>query len=162
MPFANKEKRNEYRKLYRQKNIDKLRQDKADYYWNIIRPQRLALQGKEHLINETKEDKKARTKKNKKAYKKLYNQQLIEKNKAYCWKYKQDHGCCSCPENHPAALTFHHVRGKDADVHKLYDRSHQRLLREIEKCEVRCFNCHMKLHWAERQSKESLIPPDPN
>lgn len=63
--------------------------------------------------------------------------------------------CNKCGENHIACLEFHHTdpSSKDAVLANVVNNgwSKQRILKEIEKCEVLCSNCHRKLHW-ERSS----------
>lgn len=58
--------------------------------------------------------------------------------------------CKCCEENHPACLDFHHKEGfeKDEIVSELVCEgySEEKILAEIEKCEVICSNCHRKLH----------------
>jgi len=57
---------------------------------------------------------------------------------------------CKCGERHPACLDFHHhgddkvISIGDAVKHGF---SVERIMREIEKCDVMCANCHRKLHW---------------
>ena len=59
--------------------------------------------------------------------------------------YLSEHSCVDCREGDPIVLTFDHVRGE-----KLYDiatmigsgLSLETIKAEIEKCEVRCYNCH--------------------
>ena len=65
---------------------------------------------------------------------------------------------CSCGENHPACIAFHH---RDPNL-KLFeinevDKRHnlQRLKEEIAKCDPMCHNCHSKLHWVEMQVKKA-------
>lgn len=57
---------------------------------------------------------------------------------------------CPCGESHPACIQFHHVDAttKEASVSDAIRRrwSKARILREIQKCEVLCANCHIKLH----------------
>ena len=62
-------------------------------------------------------------------------------------KIKSDRGCFYCGEAHPAALDFHHRDGetKEFNVASMtYNYSLERTLREIEKCDVVCANCHRK------------------
>src|SRR5205085_2639216 len=79
------------------------------------------------------------------------------------WEYKKAHPC-ACGETDPVVLTFDH---NDSDLRE-YDVtamanacfSWQHILTEIEKCTVRCFNCHMKLtakqqHWYKWLEKQS-------
>ena len=60
-------------------------------------------------------------------------------------------GCRRCDETDPACLDFHHVDedGKEMSISRLvtHGYSRQRLLDEIEKCEILCANCHRKLHY---------------
>lgn len=60
-------------------------------------------------------------------------------------------GCMRCGESDPACLDFHHRRDveKEMNVSKLisYGHARERLLEEIEKCEILCANCHRKEHY---------------
>jgi hypothetical protein len=57
---------------------------------------------------------------------------------------------CPCGESHPACIQFHHIDAetKEVSVSDAIKRrwSKARILVEIEKCEVLCANCHIKLH----------------
>ena len=54
--------------------------------------------------------------------------------------------CVDCGNSDPEVLEFDHVRGKTAHVFQLARRgvSLTRLQQEIERCEVRCVNCHRR------------------
>ena len=55
--------------------------------------------------------------------------------------------CVDCDEKHPACLEFDHVRGeKKMAVSSLvkHGYSWKSIQAEIEKCEIRCANCHRK------------------
>ena len=63
--------------------------------------------------------------------------------------YKSTLKCKLCPENHPATLDFHHRNGdKEFEVSNgvVQGQSKERILKEIEKCDILCSNCHRKLH----------------
>jgi hypothetical protein len=85
--------------------------------------------------------------------------QLREKTKEYRQRNKmilRDHllhnPCIDCGENDPRMLDFDHVRGeKDKAVSVLARNavSMAKLHAEIDKCEVRCRNCHAKKTWEE-------------
>ena len=71
---------------------------------------------------------------------------VIEKDlREYIWNYLREHPCVDCGNPDPRVLEFDHVRGE-----KRYNVSDLRRLRfswpvilaEIEKCDVRCANCH--------------------
>jgi hypothetical protein len=79
----------------------------------------------------------------------------IERNKKIqrtkCNRYVLAHkqaNPCQCGESRPAALTFHH-RDREAKVGNVSDLasvgSYQKMVAEIEKCDVMCWNCHMIL-----------------
>ena len=51
-----------------------------------------------------------------------------------------------CNENDPIVLEFDHLRDKRMNVAKLIQGGYpeKTILLEIEKCEVRCANCHRR------------------
>lgn len=69
-------------------------------------------------------------------------------------RYKSTLSCVDCGESHSACLQFHH---KDKDeksfaISSIVGRSTysiHTILKEIEKCEVLCGNCHALRHWRE-------------
>lgn len=59
--------------------------------------------------------------------------------------YLRTHPCADCGEADPLVLEFDHVRDKDQAVSRLKSSgAPPRLMAEIDKCEVRCVNCHLK------------------
>lgn len=66
--------------------------------------------------------------------------------------------CERCAEAVTDCLQFHHVdpstKGFDISV-GVRGCSKQRILDEIAKCIVLCANCHLKLHWEERQQRKT-------
>lgn len=102
---------------------------------------------------------------------KIHNRTYYEKNKEafrdratkqqqllrqYVWEVKQRNPCKHCGESHPAALQFHHRNPaeKDIEIAKaiLHGYSLKRLQAEIDKCDIICANCHLKLHYDERNA----------
>ena len=72
---------------------------------------------------------------------------------------KMQRGCIDCGyKGHPAALEFDHVRGaKKHTISRI--KSIPEMLKEIEKCDVRCSNCHRIRTW-EFQSMKTRKNPD--
>lgn len=65
----------------------------------------------------------------------------------YVYDYLKNNGCCECKENDPACLDFDHVRGKKINIiSKMVGTgtSLPKILEEIDKCVIRCANCHRK------------------
>lgn len=70
---------------------------------------------------------------------------IREEQRDYIWKYLLLHPCVDCGETNPLVLEFDHVRGiKNANVGSLLLRgvAMNTLLEEINKCDIRCANCH--------------------
>jgi len=68
-------------------------------------------------------------------------------NLAKLLEYFADHPCVDCGETDPVVLQFDHVRGtKVKAVGTLFGegRPWELIAAEIEKCEVRCSNCHWR------------------
>jgi len=73
------------------------------------------------------------------------------RNNEYVLEYLKTHPCVDCAENDPIVLDFDHLRDKIANVAKLVDNtSLSSLKEEIDKCEVRCSNCHRRKTARER------------
>jgi len=54
-------------------------------------------------------------------------------------------GCVDCGELDPIVLHFDHVRGiKEFSIADMVTYSMKRVWKEIEKCDVRCANCHTR------------------
>ena len=70
-----------------------------------------------------------------------------EENCEYVYNYRCDHPCQDCGANDPRILTFDHVRGaKKGNISDIVNNgwSTETVKVEIEKCDVVCFNCHMR------------------
>jgi len=78
------------------------------------------------------------------------NRRFAENRRKWLVEYKKTLKCVRCEESHPATLTFHHKKS----VNKSFEIGNaislgvslQKLIVEIEKCEVLCANCHAKEH----------------
>ncbi len=63
----------------------------------------------------------------------------------YVFEYLLKHPCVDCGETNPIVLEFDHVRGKKKEAISIMLSSmvtFDRLQAEIDKCDVRCANCH--------------------
>lgn len=61
--------------------------------------------------------------------------------------YFSNHMCVDCGESDPVVLDFDHIRGeKTANISNLVNNrvKWEKILEEIDKCEVRCSNCHRR------------------
>lgn len=72
-------------------------------------------------------------------------------NKWY-YEYKSTLSCIKCGFSHPAAIDFHHRERSEKEFDPSMMRNFtnkKRFLKEIEKCDVLCSNCHRILHYNE-------------
>lgn len=90
---------------------------------------------------------------NKEKYKrkaKINNELYIKRNKDFIQNYLETHPCVDCGNNNPIVLDFDHVRDKkhgNISRMKLDSISLDMIKKEIDKCEIRCANCHrIKTH----------------
>jgi len=77
--------------------------------------------------------------------------------RAWFRELKSTKSCLRCGEATLECLQFHHrdPAEKDIEVSNMISGwSRERILEEIAKCDVLCANCHLKLHWEERQSQK--------
>ena len=73
------------------------------------------------------------------------NRKQRNANKAYVDKIKVESSCVDCGEGNPLVLDFDHVKGeKVGDISSMVYQSYcvESIQKEIDKCEVRCSNCH--------------------
>lgn len=66
------------------------------------------------------------------------------RNSEYILNYLKSNPCIDCGESDPIVLEFDHITNKKFNISegKLY--SIEKIREEIEKCEVRCANCHRR------------------
>lgn len=81
-------------------------------------------------------------------YHKNYVRAGINRLRAIVRKYKEDKGCKYCQEKDGCCLDFHHTEDdKLFTIARIVSSGcTQLVLKEIEKCDVVCSNCHRKLH----------------
>lgn len=68
----------------------------------------------------------------------------IEKARRIVYNYLLSHPCVDCGNKDPIVLTFDHLRDKEFEICNGVRKgfSIKRILNEMQKCEVRCANCH--------------------
>lgn len=79
---------------------------------------------------------------------------IKNRNRQYVWDYLKERSCVDCGISNPIVLEFDHKEGskKVANVSMMMNgHSIANILAEIEKCEIRCANCH-RIKTAERGS----------
>lgn len=85
-----------------------------------------------------------------KAYVGKMKERIKQDTRQKMWDYLSCHPCVDCDCANPIVLDFDHVRGtKKYNVSMMIDWtfSWEKIMLEIEKCEVRCANCHrIKTH----------------
>ena len=87
--------------------------------------------------------------------------QIEKRNEAriFIFDYLKKHPCVDCGEEDPMVLSFDHVRGvKKMAISQMVNQGYSMaaLQAEIDKCEVRCFNCHMR----QEKRRRGTIYPD--
>lgn len=78
---------------------------------------------------------------------------LVARNKKYVQDYLSTHYCVDCGEMNPIVLEFDHVRDvKLANVSELtaVGGSLKKLQEEMDKCDIRCANCHRLVTYKRR------------
>lgn len=72
------------------------------------------------------------------------------------FKYKSTLQCIYCGESHPACLEFHHrdPSNKVGNISEMIPNGYSldSIMKEIEKCDVLCSNCHAKKEFEKRQN----------
>lgn len=95
-------------------------------------------------------------------------EQYLERNrlrrkevKRLCVEYLRQHPCVDCGESDPVVLDFDHVKGKKfkniADMVGTYPWLS--VLKEIEKCVVRCANCHRRKTYGKSKKFQGAVGP---
>lgn len=79
-------------------------------------------------------------------YRKGLNMKNGDVKRKYIYEYLASHPCIDCGEADPIVLEFDHVRGdKLGPVSELMrNNGLEKLKTEIDKCDVRCANCHRR------------------
>jgi hypothetical protein len=73
--------------------------------------------------------------------------EMRKRNREFILEYLSTHPCVDCGENDPIVLDFDHVRNKkfkNVGILCLNGFSVDKIKEEIDKCDVRCANCHRR------------------
>ena len=107
---------------------------KSDGYNNICRE--CSNQRSKKYYNENKEHHKSII------YKR--NIKIRNENRSKLYEFYLVHPCVDCGEKNPVVLEFDHKNSveKIANVSNLLDNKWETIQKEIDKCDVRCANCH--------------------
>lgn len=80
-------------------------------------------------------------------YRERWDKNIRKPNHDKVIEYFKTHPCVDCGESDPVVLQFDHTNPlvKRASVSRLIDSSYwENVLKEIDKCVVRCANCHTR------------------
>jgi hypothetical protein len=71
---------------------------------------------------------------------------VILENRKMLFEFYKTHPCIDCGESDPLVLELDHLRDKDECVSRAVGTgwSKERIIKEINKCVVRCANCHRR------------------
>lgn len=75
------------------------------------------------------------------------------RNRQYVLEYLLKNPCVDCGEKDPIVLDFDHVRGiKKSNISDMIDdpAGLKTIQEEIDKCDVRCANCHRRITYKRR------------
>lgn len=98
--------------------------------------------------NEYHRDYYAQTAETRRERKRINSLRIKKRNREFVWNYLDEHPCVDCGEDDVVVLQFDHVTDdKVTDVSVMVSScwSLERIRNEIEKCEVRCANCHTRI-----------------
>jgi hypothetical protein len=103
---------------------------------NYCRPCRSAYKKEHYAANKARYIERAAARKARLAA--LHAQLLFE--------FFAEHPCVDCGETDPLVLEFDHRGSKEFAISQaLRNKNWPEILREIEKCDVRCANCHRRI-----------------
>lgn len=76
--------------------------------------------------------------------KKVNSKLIRSRNTKFIWDYLSCHPCIDCGEKDPIVLEFDHKENKKYNISEMTNLSIECIESEINKCEVRCANCHRR------------------
>lgn len=73
------------------------------------------------------------------------NKRIRDEIRSYILIYLSTHPCVDCKEKDPIVLEFDHISDKIVEVSKMHRNYNlEQVKNEINKCQVRCANCHRR------------------
>ena len=82
---------------------------------------------------------------------KAFETKTRQRNCEYIWQFLVTHPCIDCNESDPVVLEFDHLFDKEYQISEMVKgHSLNSIKKEIEKCVVRCANCHRRKTAIER------------
>lgn len=89
------------------------------------------------------------------------NQEILNKIQNYVWNFLSTHPCIDCEESDIVVLEFDHINDKSDNLSGIIKNksSLAKVKLEIEKCVVRCANCHRRKTAKEFSWKKTLFAP---
>jgi len=97
-------------------------------------------------IREYRQEYYSNNKKGAVEYAKLSSKKTKYRNQQFVWDYLLEHPCVDCFESNPVVLDFDHRNSSEKvfDINRAVASgwSLKKLKSEIDKCDVRCSNCH--------------------
>ena len=122
--------------------------DLSEFYKHRVRPDGVQVWCKQCALTRRREYYQENKEREQETHRKY-----VEKKKALVLKYLKGHPCVDCGEDDPVVLHFDHVRGDKVDyiANMVWFNGVGSLEAEIEKCEIRCANCHIRRHDRERK-----------
>lgn len=87
------------------------------------------------------------------------NKRLRDEIRTYIWNYLSVHPCVDCGEKDPIILEFDHISDKIEAISNMgKNYTLERVKIEIDKCQVRCANCHRRKTAKERGWNKQFLP----
>jgi hypothetical protein len=88
------------------------------------------------------------------------NQKVLESIQNYVWDYLSEHPCVDCGEKDVVVLEFDHKSSKLYNLSEIIKErsSLTKVKKEIEKCVVRCANCHRRKTAKDFEWKKTILP----
>lgn len=86
----------------------------------------------------------------------------LEQNRRFVFEYLSNNPCSVCGETDPRVLEFDHLRDKEDNVTAILSSgsSQEKIMKEIQKCQVLCANCHRRKTAIEQNWYSHRMLPD--